>query len=181
MIVSSLDPLYHHGSHFMPATTRFLDRFIPTWRPISVHDSITVLENGRSLTFDFEHVIAYHGGGLPGGVVYGLKAMQAAFPLLSETPPERREISVLTAFSGPGGRDAIEIATRALTDGRLTIDRSIGGADVISQPPVPMCSVSRTAAGRPRPRSSPATCARNSSRWAPRRRGHPTSWRVSRN
>lgn len=29
MIISSLDPMYHHGSHFMPATTRFLDRFIP--------------------------------------------------------------------------------------------------------------------------------------------------------
>ncbi|MBB4122718.1 hypothetical protein [Martelella radicis] len=29
MIISSLDPMFHHGSHFMPATTRFLDRFIP--------------------------------------------------------------------------------------------------------------------------------------------------------
>ncbi|PPJ47279.1 hypothetical protein C0075_17035 [Rhizobium sp. KAs_5_22] len=29
MIVSSLDPMFHHGSHFMPATTRFLDRFVP--------------------------------------------------------------------------------------------------------------------------------------------------------
>ncbi|WP_246249119.1 hypothetical protein [Chelativorans alearense] len=29
MIISSLDPMYHHGSHFMPATTRFLYRFIP--------------------------------------------------------------------------------------------------------------------------------------------------------
>ncbi|MBW8445481.1 MAG: hypothetical protein K0M49_07610 [Arenimonas sp.] len=29
MIVSSLDPMFHHGSHFMPATTRFLDHFVP--------------------------------------------------------------------------------------------------------------------------------------------------------
>jgi hypothetical protein len=28
-VVTSLDPFYHHGSHFMPATTRFLDRFLP--------------------------------------------------------------------------------------------------------------------------------------------------------
>lgn len=28
MIISSLDPMFHHGSHFMPATTRFLDRFV---------------------------------------------------------------------------------------------------------------------------------------------------------
>lgn len=32
MILSSLDPFYHHGSHFMPATTRFLDRFVPNLR-----------------------------------------------------------------------------------------------------------------------------------------------------
>lgn len=32
MIVTSLDPCYHHGSHFMPATTRFLDRFLPNLR-----------------------------------------------------------------------------------------------------------------------------------------------------
>lgn len=29
MIVTSLDPFYHHGSHFMPATTNFLDGFLP--------------------------------------------------------------------------------------------------------------------------------------------------------
>jgi len=29
MIISSLDPMFHHGSHFMPATSRFLDWFIP--------------------------------------------------------------------------------------------------------------------------------------------------------
>lgn len=29
LIVSTLDPCYHHGSYFMPATTRFLRGFIP--------------------------------------------------------------------------------------------------------------------------------------------------------
>lgn len=29
MILTSLDPFFHHGSHFMPATTRFLDGFLP--------------------------------------------------------------------------------------------------------------------------------------------------------
>ena len=32
MILSSLDPMFHHGSHFMPATTRFLDRLVPNLR-----------------------------------------------------------------------------------------------------------------------------------------------------
>lgn len=32
MIITSLDPFYHHGSHFMLATTRFLDHFLPWMR-----------------------------------------------------------------------------------------------------------------------------------------------------
>lgn len=32
MIISSLDPMFHHGSHFMPATSHFLDRFVPNIR-----------------------------------------------------------------------------------------------------------------------------------------------------
>jgi len=32
MILTTLDPFYHHGSHFMPATTRFLDGFLPWLR-----------------------------------------------------------------------------------------------------------------------------------------------------
>jgi hypothetical protein len=29
LIVATLDPFYHHGSNFMPATTKFLDGFLP--------------------------------------------------------------------------------------------------------------------------------------------------------
>jgi len=29
LVATSLDPCYHHGSHFMPATTRFLGGFLP--------------------------------------------------------------------------------------------------------------------------------------------------------
>jgi len=32
MVVTSLDPFYHHGSYFMPAATRFLDGFLPWMR-----------------------------------------------------------------------------------------------------------------------------------------------------
>ena len=38
MIVSTLDPFYHHGSNFMPATTKFLDGFLP-WARHKAHDS----------------------------------------------------------------------------------------------------------------------------------------------
>jgi len=32
MVITSLDPFFHHGSHFMPATTRFLEGFLPWMR-----------------------------------------------------------------------------------------------------------------------------------------------------
>ncbi|MGQ3028001.1 MAG: hypothetical protein ACT7A5_18605 [Ferrovibrionaceae bacterium] len=34
LIVATLDPFYHHGSRFMPATTRFLDGFLPWLRTL---------------------------------------------------------------------------------------------------------------------------------------------------
>ncbi|POF28044.1 hypothetical protein [Roseibium marinum] len=100
-------------------------------------DSITVRENGQDITFSFNDLMKFHGPGFPGGVVHALKAMQAAFPLLDSAAPERREVTLLTAFSGPGGRDAIEMVTRAVSGDRFTVDRSLGGADIISEPPGP--------------------------------------------
>ncbi|WP_454632593.1 hypothetical protein [Bradyrhizobium cenepequi] len=35
LIVATLDPFYHHGSGFMPATTKFLDGFLPWARQIA--------------------------------------------------------------------------------------------------------------------------------------------------
>ncbi|MDB5615904.1 hypothetical protein [Tardiphaga sp.] len=35
LIVSTLDPFYHHGSNFMPATTKFLDGFLPWARELA--------------------------------------------------------------------------------------------------------------------------------------------------
>lgn len=101
------------------------------------HDRISVTENDQVLTFDVATLMAYHGGGFPGGVAHGLKAMQAGFAALGTGPLPRRDIHVLTAFSGPGGRDAVECVTRALTDGRYQVDRDLGGKDVISAPPGP--------------------------------------------
>ncbi|WP_106754351.1 hypothetical protein [Pannonibacter carbonis] len=100
-------------------------------------DVLTVAEGQETLAFRFADLLLYHGTGFPGGVAHAFKAMQAAFPLLDEAPLQRREITVLTAFAGLGGRDAVEMVTRALTDGRMSVDRSLGGRDVLSEPPGP--------------------------------------------
>ncbi len=59
-------------------------------------------------------------------LVAAFKAMQRAFPLLDpDGPVERREITVDTAFRGPGGRDAFEMVTRAVTEDRFVIDPTL--------------------------------------------------------
>ena len=84
---------------------------------------IEVQEQGTALAFSFEEMLRYSGPGSPGGVALGLKAMERAFPLLEpDGPVERREVFVHTAFRGPGARDACELVTRALTDGRYVVD-----------------------------------------------------------
>lgn len=87
---------------------------------------ITVMENGGPLFFEFDDLMRYHGFGFPGGVAHAFKIMELAFPLLSPAePPERREVSIVTPFSGPGARDAFEMVTRGLTEGRYTVDPSL--------------------------------------------------------
>jgi hypothetical protein len=76
--------------------------------------------------FSFEDLIKHHGPGSPGGVAHALKVMERAFPLLAgDGRPERREITVATAHGGPGVRDAFELVTRAVTEGRYAVDPAL--------------------------------------------------------
>ena len=98
-------------------------------------DTISFLENGKAFTISFAEMLKYHGTGFPGGVAHGLKVMQRAFPLLDDgRPVERREVRIDTAFPGPGGRDAIEMVTRALTDGRYNVDKALGWEGIEESP-----------------------------------------------
>jgi hypothetical protein len=81
---------------------------------------------GRPASFSFEDMLRYHGRGSPGGVAHAFKVLERALPLLaSGAPPERREIVVHTAFGGPGARDGFELVTRAVTEGRYTVDPAL--------------------------------------------------------
>ncbi|MFV0244418.1 MAG: hypothetical protein ACK5IB_05285 [Qingshengfaniella sp.] len=83
---------------------------------------IAVLDSGRFCTFFHEALTAYHGPEAPGGVAHAVKIMERAFPILSpDAPPERREITIRTAFRGAGVRDAFELVTRAVTGGRYDV------------------------------------------------------------
>jgi hypothetical protein len=83
---------------------------------------ITVLDAGRSFSFGFDAMMAYHGPSAPGGVAHAIKLMELAFPRLSpDAPPERREITIDTSFTGQGVRDTFELVTRAVTGDRYDV------------------------------------------------------------
>jgi hypothetical protein len=94
-------------------------------------EALTVEERGRTFTFTFDDMMRYHGVHSPAGVAMAFKVMQRAFATLSpDGPPPRREVVVRTAFRGPGARDGFEAVTRAVTDGRYAVDRSLVRSDL---------------------------------------------------
>ena len=94
-------------------------------------ESIAVTERGREISFTFDDMNRYHGGGSPAGVATAFAVLQRAFGVLSPgAPPPRRSVSIRTAFRGPGARDGFEAVTRAVTEGRFTVDRSLVRPDL---------------------------------------------------
>ena len=92
----------------------------------TLNDSLLLLDRGRPVRFTFADLMRFHGRGSPGGVAHAFKVMEHALPLLSpDAPPERRGISIRTAFGGPGARDGFELVTRAVTDGRYVVDPAL--------------------------------------------------------
>lgn len=88
---------------------------------------LVVLENGKPIAFTYADLMRYHGHAFPGGVAHAFTAMRAAFALLDGgNPPERREITVRTAFKGPGGHDALEMVTRGRSENRQSIAPELG-------------------------------------------------------
>jgi hypothetical protein len=86
-------------------------------------DRIVVLDSGREVSFSFDEMLNYHGGGSPGGVAHAFKVLELALPLLDiAARVERRAIFIQTAFGGPGARDAFELVTRAVTEQRFILD-----------------------------------------------------------
>jgi len=88
--------------------------------------TLTVLEGATALEFTFEDMMRYHGPGSPGGVAQAFKVLERAIGALDlGEPPQRRELTIHTAFGGPGARDGIELVTRAVTQDRFTVDRGL--------------------------------------------------------
>ena len=94
-------------------------------------ETIAVIDHRRELTFGFEDMNRYHGGGSPAGVATAFKVLQRAFAVLSpDLPPNRRSVLIRTAFRGPGARDGFEAVTRAVSDDRFAVDRALVRQDL---------------------------------------------------
>ena len=94
-------------------------------------ETIAVTEHRRELAFGFEDMNRYHGGGSPAGVATAFKVLQRAFAVLSpDRPPDRRSVVIRTAFRGPGARDGFEAVTRAVSDDRFAVDRTLVRPDL---------------------------------------------------
>ena len=90
-----------------------------------------VLDDRREVSFSFEEMLNYHGGGSPGGVAHAFKVLERSLPLLDAGRPlERRAIVIETAFGGPGARDAFELVTRAVSEQRLILDPALTRPDL---------------------------------------------------
>lgn len=93
---------------------------------IGMDETILVQELGQLLEFSYTDMLCYAGPFSRAGVASALKVLQRAFAALSPNhPPQRRSIVVRAAFDEPGIRDGIEAVTRAVTDGRYSIDPAL--------------------------------------------------------
>ena len=91
---------------------------------------ILVEERGQLLEFSYTDLLCYAGPYSPAGVANAFKVLQRAFAALSPNqPPQRRSVVIRTAFRGPGARDGFEAVTRAVTDGRYTVDLALARPD----------------------------------------------------
>jgi hypothetical protein len=95
-----------------------------------VDEMILVEELGQLLEFSYTDMLCYAGPSSPIGVATALKVMQRAFAALSPNhPPQRRSVVIRTALVELGARDGFESVTRAVTDGRYTVDPALTRSD----------------------------------------------------
>lgn len=79
------------------------------------------------ITISYEEMCKYHGGDFLGGVALAFKVLELAFrELINGESPERSKIRLILGFSPPGVMDAMEYATRAISQHRIIIDPKIG-------------------------------------------------------
>ena len=88
---------------------------------------LTVSDQGRLHTLDYEGLLAFHGGGAVAGATIGFRIVQAAANELRRygNVLERESIKVTSGHPGPGYQDAFEYTLRCVSRDRFTVDRDL--------------------------------------------------------
>jgi hypothetical protein len=98
--------------------------------------TLDVLDQREPISISFDDLLKYHGRSSIGGVAHGFKVMERGLPLLAGgAAPERYGITIVTAFPGPGARDAFEFVTRAVSGDRYRVEEDVAGADHAPEAP----------------------------------------------
>ncbi|MDR0577779.1 MAG: hypothetical protein LBI87_09660 [Candidatus Accumulibacter sp.] len=97
-------------------------RLIPHSRWVA--PTLAVADDGLPIVFSIQEAFNYHGYDAVGGVALGFRLLQRAVALLADEGelPERRGLTLFTAFPGMGARDVFELVSRVVTEGRFTLD-----------------------------------------------------------
>ena len=78
--------------------------------------TLTIQDIDGPIEIAFDDLIKFHGTRSLCGLTVGFTVLRAAWASLSGGEPlDRNDITVATAFPGPGARDAIEMVTRAVS------------------------------------------------------------------
>ena len=79
-------------------------------------NTLSVKDVDGPIEISFEDLKKYHGTRALCGLTVGYTVLSAAWQSLSDGEPlDRDDITVETAFPGPGARDAVEMVTRAVS------------------------------------------------------------------
>ena len=79
-------------------------------------NTVSVKDADGPIEISFEDLKKYHGTQALCGLTVGYTVLSAAWQSLSDGEPlDRDDITVETAFPGPGARDAVEMVTRAVS------------------------------------------------------------------
>ncbi|MEM9223151.1 MAG: hypothetical protein AAGB11_12210 [Pseudomonadota bacterium] len=96
---------------------------------------LKIKESDRILSFTFDDLVNFHGTRSICGLTVGYKVLERAFGALGAdvTPLARPDISVSTAFPGPGARDAFECVTRAVSRERYNIVKDVRPSENVAE------------------------------------------------
>ena len=75
--------------------------------------TVSIKENGNTLSFTYDELLAHHGGAMPGGVALAFRILQWVFDDVLEIVPER---GCCTFYSGLGenGKGIMDTVTKVL-------------------------------------------------------------------